>query len=148
MPDEKHRAFRAHFGFCQSFGNRQHGNRSRTVVIRAVEDFVIARRVRVRADVIVMCADGDIFVFQNRIAAFPDGDDILRFTAFPHGSIVFICRLFIYFKSRRGSLYRADSPAKIASPIFAETSMTGKFAFESFLRAIFREMYFRAKENF
>src|SRR5581483_2648287 len=63
--------------FGESLGDGQHAGGPRTVVVRAVEDAITGADL-FHADVVVVRADGDVFVFEYRVAAIEHGHDILR----------------------------------------------------------------------
>src|SRR5262249_28477198 len=75
VPDEKDGAFRARAS-RKRLRQGERRDRSRPVVISAVVNRVAVDR-RSDADMIVMRADGDEFIFQNRIAAFENCDQVL-----------------------------------------------------------------------
>ena len=86
MPYEQHRSLWPHRCLCQRLGDRQNRNCSRAVIVRAVVDLVRRVRILADADMIVMRADRDHLIFERRVAAFPDGDDVLR------AAVIGICR--------------------------------------------------------
>ena len=83
MPDEQNRSLRLLLRMRNRFGHSQQRSRSRPIVIRAIANR-IGRARRADADVIVVRANRDVFILQNRVAAFPNCDDVLR-----HGMFAF-----------------------------------------------------------
>ena len=58
----------------ERLGDLQDRDRARPVVVGAVVDFAIVARLQV----VVVRAEDDVFVFQLRVGAFEDADDVLR----------------------------------------------------------------------
>src|SRR5262249_37139156 len=76
VPDKKDGAFRPRAS-RKSLRQGERRDRPRPVVVSAVVYRVAVDR-RSDADVVVMRADGDVFIFQNRIAPFENRDHVLR----------------------------------------------------------------------
>src|SRR5690606_11523405 len=77
VPYEQHRALRPYLRLCEGFGASEHSSGPGTVIVRAVPYLVIAGCIFIYADVVIVCADGDHFVFEHGVAALPNGCDLL-----------------------------------------------------------------------